>query len=169
MQVIPITDAMREPRKFPAVLTGVMMGLLGKQWIPSSSLICLTPFILQVLFGGAGVLAYLTFGDKVQTVVLVNLDGESKMVQAVRIPLPAHVLPSLIHPPQPNPGPIPLLPRHTPLSPAPALPSRADNGKRPIHKQRESRRARQMAEERIQVLRGHALHGYQLGGRCGPG
>jgi len=38
LQVIPITDAMREPRKFPAVLTGVMMGLLGKQWIPSSSI-----------------------------------------------------------------------------------------------------------------------------------
>ncbi|KAF7336952.1 Aa-trans domain-containing protein [Mycena venus] len=62
--VIPITDAMREPHKFPKVLTGVMMGVL-------------------VLFGGAGVLAYLTFGSEVQTVVLVNLDGESKMVQSV--------------------------------------------------------------------------------------
>jgi proton-coupled amino acid transporter len=90
---------MREPRRFPAVLTGVMMGLLGKQWIPSSSLkFAVPPFTFQMLFGGAGMLDYLTFGDKVQTVVLVNLDGESKMVQAVRIPLPAHVLPSLIHP-----------------------------------------------------------------------
>lgn len=29
-QVIPITDAMREPRKFPAVLTGVMLLLMGE-------------------------------------------------------------------------------------------------------------------------------------------
>lgn len=28
-KVIPITDAMREPHKFPKVLTGVMAGLLG--------------------------------------------------------------------------------------------------------------------------------------------
>ncbi|KAJ6561909.1 transmembrane amino acid transporter protein-domain-containing protein [Mycena capillaripes] len=63
--VIPITDAMREPHKFPKVLTGVMLGVL-------------------VLFGGAGALAYLTFGSEIQTVVLVNLDAESKMVQSVQ-------------------------------------------------------------------------------------
>ncbi|KIK10232.1 hypothetical protein K443DRAFT_670855 [Laccaria amethystina LaAM-08-1] len=63
--VIPITDAMREPHKFPATLTGVMAFLL-------------------VLFGGAGILAYLTFGSDIQTVVLVNLDSSSKMVQAVQ-------------------------------------------------------------------------------------
>ncbi|KAL0954912.1 hypothetical protein HGRIS_003844 [Hohenbuehelia grisea] len=63
--VIPITDAMREPHKFPAVLTGVMFGLM-------------------LLFGGAGVLAYLTFGSEIQTVVLVNLNPESKAVQTVQ-------------------------------------------------------------------------------------
>jgi len=63
--VIPITDAMKEPRRFPAVLTGVML-------------------FLMVLFGGAGILSYLTFGSKVQTVVIVNLDSESKLVQAVQ-------------------------------------------------------------------------------------
>ncbi|KAJ8521945.1 hypothetical protein ONZ45_g1461 [Pleurotus djamor] len=63
--VIPITDAMREPHKFPKVLTGVMIGLI-------------------FLFGGAGALAYLTFGSEIQTVVLVNLNGESKMVQSVQ-------------------------------------------------------------------------------------
>jgi len=63
--VIPITDSMREPRKFPAVLTGVMI-------------------LLLFLFGGAGVLSYLAFGSNIQTVVIVNLDSESKLTQAVQ-------------------------------------------------------------------------------------
>ncbi|KAI9567358.1 amino acid transporter [Boletus coccyginus] len=60
--IIPITDSMREPHKFPKVLTGVMIGLL-------------------VLFGGAGALAYLTFGSDVKAVVLVNLDQTNKFTQ----------------------------------------------------------------------------------------
>jgi len=63
--VIPITDSMREPRKFPAVLTGVMI-------------------LLLFLLGGAGVLSYLAFGSDIQTVVIVNLDSESKLTQAVQ-------------------------------------------------------------------------------------
>ncbi|KAJ3489480.1 hypothetical protein NLI96_g2098 [Meripilus lineatus] len=63
--VIPITDAMREPRRFPAVLSGVM-------------------FFLMFLFCGAGVMSYLTFGADVQTVVIVNLDTSSKLTQAVQ-------------------------------------------------------------------------------------
>ncbi|KAK7460446.1 hypothetical protein VKT23_009168 [Stygiomarasmius scandens] len=63
--IVPITDSMREPRKFPKVLTGVMAFLL-------------------LLFGGAGVLAYLTFGPDIKTNVLVNLNPASKMVQAVQ-------------------------------------------------------------------------------------
>ncbi|TBU62928.1 transmembrane amino acid transporter protein-domain-containing protein [Dichomitus squalens] len=63
--VIPITDAMREPRKFPKVLTGVML-------------------FLMVLFCGGGVMSYLTFGADVQTVVIVNLDTTSKLTQAVQ-------------------------------------------------------------------------------------
>ncbi|KAI0649467.1 transmembrane amino acid transporter protein-domain-containing protein [Trametes meyenii] len=63
--VIPITDAMKEPRKFPKVLTGVML-------------------FLMVLFCGGGVMSYLTFGANVQTVVIVNLDTTSKFTQAVQ-------------------------------------------------------------------------------------
>ncbi|KAF8440342.1 amino acid transporter [Boletus edulis BED1] len=63
--VIPITDAMREPHKFPRALTGVMIGTL-------------------VLFGGAGALAYLAFGSEVKAVVLVNLDPKNKFTQAVQ-------------------------------------------------------------------------------------
>ncbi|KAF5367185.1 hypothetical protein D9758_003891 [Tetrapyrgos nigripes] len=63
--IIPITDSMREPRKFPKVLSGVMAFLL-------------------LLFGGSGVLAYLTFGSEINTNILVNLNPASKMVQAVQ-------------------------------------------------------------------------------------
>ncbi|KAH9945045.1 transmembrane amino acid transporter protein-domain-containing protein [Epithele typhae] len=63
--VIPVTDAMREPRKFPAVLTGVML-------------------FLMVLFCGGGVMSYLTFGADVQTVVIVNLDTTSRFTQVVQ-------------------------------------------------------------------------------------
>lgn len=65
---------MREPRKFPMVLTGVMT-------------------VLLIVFGGAGVLSYLAFGSDIQTVVIVNLDSEKKVTQAVRcltISLAAH-------------------------------------------------------------------------------
>lgn len=36
-----------------------------------------------VLFAGAGVLSYAAYGSNIQTVVLVNLPADSKMVQAV--------------------------------------------------------------------------------------
>ena len=38
-----------------------------------------------VLFCGAGVMSYLTFGADVQTVVIVNLDTTSKFTQAVQL------------------------------------------------------------------------------------
>ncbi|KAF5389069.1 hypothetical protein D9757_004994 [Collybiopsis confluens] len=66
--IVPIVDAMREPHKFPAVLTGVMA-------------------FLTVLFGGSGVLAYLTFGSDIKTVILVNLNEVnpgSRMLQVVQ-------------------------------------------------------------------------------------
>jgi len=63
--VIPITDSMKEPHKFPKALAGVMA-------------------FLVLLFGGAGALGYLTFGADVQTVILVNLNPRSKMVQGVQ-------------------------------------------------------------------------------------
>ncbi|KAJ3740590.1 transmembrane amino acid transporter protein-domain-containing protein [Lentinula detonsa] len=66
--IVPIVDSMREPHKFPTVLTGVMAFLL-------------------ILFGCAGALAYLTFGSDIQTVVLVNLNEVhpgSRMLQVVQ-------------------------------------------------------------------------------------
>ncbi|EJU04914.1 hypothetical protein DACRYDRAFT_75916 [Dacryopinax primogenitus] len=63
--VIPITESMREPRKFPAVLSGVM-------------------FFLMILFGGGGALAYAAYGKDIQTVVIINLPQDQKFVQVVQ-------------------------------------------------------------------------------------
>jgi proton-coupled amino acid transporter len=63
--VIPITESMREPQKFPRALTGVM-------------------FTISILFAGAGVLGYAAYGKDIQTVVIVNLPQEDKFVQAVQ-------------------------------------------------------------------------------------
>ena len=59
--VIPITESMADPHKFPKVLTGVMVGVM-------------------VLFAGAGALAYAAFGSSIQTVVFVNLPQDDKFV-----------------------------------------------------------------------------------------
>ncbi|TFL03773.1 transmembrane amino acid transporter protein-domain-containing protein [Pterulicium gracile] len=63
--IVPITDSMREPHKFPRALTGVMI-------------------FVMFLFGGGGALSYLAYGSKIQTVVLVNLDPTKKMVQVTQ-------------------------------------------------------------------------------------
>ncbi|KDN42603.1 hypothetical protein K437DRAFT_257786 [Tilletiaria anomala UBC 951] len=63
--VIPITESMKEPERFPGVLSGVMVGI-------------------TFLFGAAGALGYAAFGSKVQTVVITNLPQERKFVQAMQ-------------------------------------------------------------------------------------
>ncbi|KAL7314419.1 hypothetical protein PS15m_005990 [Mucor circinelloides] len=52
--IIPITESMKEPKKFPKVLSWTML-------------------FITVLFISIGLLSYLAFGDKVQTVILLNL------------------------------------------------------------------------------------------------
>lgn len=63
--IIPISEAMREPEKFPAVLSGTMLGI-------------------TVLFASVGALCYLTFGDNIQTNVLLNLPEKSPIVGTVQ-------------------------------------------------------------------------------------
>ncbi|KAK4698377.1 solute carrier family 36 (proton-coupled amino acid transporter), partial [Phenoliferia sp. Uapishka_3] len=63
--VIPITESMKDPHKFPRVLTGVMVGAM-------------------ILFAGAGVLAYAAYGSAIQTVVFVNLPQDDKFVNAAQ-------------------------------------------------------------------------------------
>jgi proton-coupled amino acid transporter len=63
--VIPITESMREPQKFPRVLSGVMI-------------------VVAILFAGYGVMGYAAYGSDIQTVVIVNLPQDDKFVQAVQ-------------------------------------------------------------------------------------
>ncbi|BGP50944.1 hypothetical protein JCM10450v2_006870 [Rhodotorula kratochvilovae] len=61
--VLPVYESMREPHKFPRVLSGVMVGSM-------------------VLFASGGVLAYLAYGSDIQTVVFINLPQDDKFVSA---------------------------------------------------------------------------------------
>jgi proton-coupled amino acid transporter len=74
---------MKEPHKFPKVITGVMFFLTRKSRNYFSSAWC--QWYRLVLFGGAGALGYLTFGKDIRTVVLVNLDPKNKMVLIVSV------------------------------------------------------------------------------------
>jgi len=56
---------MKEPKKFPGVLSAVML-------------------VVAILFGGAGAVGYMAYGSEIQTVVLVNLPQDDKFVQAVQ-------------------------------------------------------------------------------------
>ncbi|GJN93680.1 hypothetical protein Rhopal_006737-T1 [Rhodotorula paludigena] len=61
--ILPVANSMKEPKKFPRVLTGVMVGTM-------------------LLFAGGGLLAYLAYGSDVQTVVFINLPQDDKLVSA---------------------------------------------------------------------------------------
>ncbi|KAH8923746.1 hypothetical protein BT69DRAFT_1349923 [Atractiella rhizophila] len=61
--VIPITESMKQPEKFPRALSGVMV-------------------FLMVLFGGAGALAYAAYGDEIKPVIFLNLPQDDKLVNA---------------------------------------------------------------------------------------
>lgn len=63
--VIPITESMKEPERFPAALSGVMI-------------------FVMILFSTSGALSYMAFGSKVQTVVISNLPQSWKFVQAMQ-------------------------------------------------------------------------------------
>lgn len=56
---------MKEPQKFPRVLSGCMVGVAA-------------------LFTGFGVMGYMAYGSDIQTVVIVNLPQDDKFVQAVQ-------------------------------------------------------------------------------------
>jgi hypothetical protein len=171
IQVLPITDSMRQPHRFPAVLTGVMIFLMRASASFLLSILPIeTPCIL-VLFGGAGALSYLTFGKDVQSVVITNLDTNSRMVQAV-CPIP------LSHPSVSDLtfllcvlGAANLFSCDPALRAAAAFPSCAYHGARTVCYVgfRQTRPPDQVVEEFVPVCRCHVLHSGQLGrnGRLG--
>lgn len=63
--VIPIAESMKEPSKFPSVLRRV----LG---------------VITVLFIALGAISYLTFGEDVQTIILLNLPSKDPMVSSIQ-------------------------------------------------------------------------------------
>ncbi|CAK9780712.1 hypothetical protein CC85DRAFT_264664 [Cutaneotrichosporon oleaginosum] len=82
--VIPITETMKEPQKFPRALSGVML-------------------FVAVLFSAFGILGYAAYGSDVQTVVLVNLPQDEKFVQgsqflysiAILLSIPLQLFPAV--------------------------------------------------------------------------
>lgn len=63
--IIPVVESMRQPKKFPYVLSGVMVALTA-------------------LFASSGFLGYAAFGSKIQTVVISNLPQDNRFVQTVQ-------------------------------------------------------------------------------------
>lgn len=66
---------MKEPKKFPLALSGVM-------------------FFVAVLFSAFGILGYAAYGSEIQTVVLVNLPQDEKFVQGSQF---LCALPTVMH------------------------------------------------------------------------
>ncbi|PHH63420.1 hypothetical protein CDD81_6021 [Ophiocordyceps australis] len=64
--IIPIQESMKQPQKFPRVLLLVMV-------------------IITVIFISMGALSYAAYGSKTETVVLLNLPQDSKMVNVVQL------------------------------------------------------------------------------------
>jgi proton-coupled amino acid transporter len=63
--IIPIQTSMKNPKKFPAVLGGVMI-------------------IITVIFLSMGALSYAAFGSKTKTVVILNMPQDNKFVNGVQ-------------------------------------------------------------------------------------
>ncbi|KAI9486482.1 MAG: transmembrane amino acid transporter protein-domain-containing protein [Benjaminiella poitrasii] len=63
--VIPITESMKEPRRFPAVLTKTLV-------------------VITCLFIAMGALSYMSFGENTQTIILLNLPTKDPMVSSIQ-------------------------------------------------------------------------------------
>ncbi|TQS36397.1 hypothetical protein Golomagni_03155 [Golovinomyces magnicellulatus] len=64
--IIPIQESMKNTQKFPALLAGVLV-------------------IITAIFLSVGAISYAAFGSKTQTVVLLNLPPDSKLVNAIQL------------------------------------------------------------------------------------
>ncbi|OOQ88375.1 Vacuolar amino acid transporter 3 [Penicillium brasilianum] len=64
--IIPIQESMKQPRRFPGVLAGVMV-------------------IITLIFLSAGALSYAAYGSATKTVILLNLPQDDKFVNVVQL------------------------------------------------------------------------------------
>ncbi|KAJ5175294.1 Amino acid transporter [Penicillium canariense] len=64
--IIPIQESMKQPRRFPGVLAGVMV-------------------IITLIFLSAGALSYAAYGSTTKTVILLNLPQDDKFVNVVQL------------------------------------------------------------------------------------
>lgn len=64
--IIPIEQSMIRPKNFPKVLFQVIM-------------------TISIIFIGIGALGYVTFGDKIETVILLNLPQNSPMIMVIQL------------------------------------------------------------------------------------
>jgi proton-coupled amino acid transporter len=64
--IIPIQESMKQPRRFPGVLAGVMV-------------------IITLIFLSAGALSYAAYGSSTKTVILLNLPQDDKFVNVVQL------------------------------------------------------------------------------------
>jgi proton-coupled amino acid transporter len=64
--IIPIQESMKEPRRFPGILAGVMI-------------------IITLIFLSAGALSYAAYGSATKTVILLNLPQDDKFVNVVQL------------------------------------------------------------------------------------
>ncbi|KAJ8656071.1 hypothetical protein O0I10_008294 [Lichtheimia ornata] len=63
--VIPITESMKEPQKFPGVLRRTLI-------------------VITTLFISLGAVSYLAFGEDVQTIILLNLPSKDPVVSSIQ-------------------------------------------------------------------------------------
>lgn len=63
--MIPITESMKDPKEFPRVLRRALT-------------------VITCLFILMGALSYMTFGDEVQTIILLNLPSKDPMVSSIQ-------------------------------------------------------------------------------------
>jgi solute carrier family 36 (proton-coupled amino acid transporter) len=112
--IIPIQESMRKPEQFPGVMGLVMV-------------------IITLLFTVMGAVSYAAYGSSTETVVLLNLPQNDKMVNGVQFLYSCAI------------------PRH---------PYCRDGT---FHTQWQVQSLYQMAEERVPLLRGHALRSHCVG------
>ena len=104
-------------------------------------------------------LAYLTFGDQIQTVVIVNLDPRNKMVQVVSTQIEYRVFVWRL---TCAAGTTLILLGDLIVHPSATVPGSQDHGERSVHSEWEAGSVGQVAEERVSFLHRRALHYHQL-------